>query len=192
SSGGHRGQHTWRESHPWAPPSWCGAGVEPTSSKVRRRAPRSSTGGGSTGCSSGSGSHYSSGSSHQSRADLGAGTCPGLYRISCVAGPHSGWGITVNELRAILADVVTRLFTERVTREVRESAESGAWPDALWTAVEENGLTLPLVPEGRGGAGGTWGDAYIAVRAAGRHAVPIPLPETIIAAWRLAGADLEV
>src|SRR5437879_5416069 len=98
----------------------------------------------------------------------------------------------MNELRAILADVVTRLFTGRVTREVRQSAESGTWPDALWTAVEENGLTLPLVPETRGGAGGTWGDAYIVVSAAGRHSVPLPLPETIVAAWLLAGAGLDV
>jgi len=51
----------------------------------------------------------------------------------------------MNEARAILGDVVTRLFTERVTRELRQSAEAGTWPDALWAAVEENGLTLPLV-----------------------------------------------
>ena len=98
----------------------------------------------------------------------------------------------MNELRAILTDTVARLFTERVTRELRLSAESGAWPDALWTAVEENGLTLPLVPDAQGGAGGTWGDAYVVVSAAGRHAVPLPLPETIVAAWLLANAGLEV
>src|SRR2546428_7776451 len=98
----------------------------------------------------------------------------------------------MNEARAILADVVARLFTERVTRELRQSAETDVWPDALWTAVEENGLTLPLVPEAQGGAGSTWGDAHVVVSAAGRHAVPLPLPETIVAAWLLAGAGLEV
>src|SRR2546422_431463 len=98
----------------------------------------------------------------------------------------------MNEARAILADVVARLFTRRVTRELRQSAETDVWPDALWTAVEENGLTLPLVPEAQGGAGSTWGDAHVVVSAAGRHAVPLPLPETIVAAWLLAGAGLDV
>src|SRR3989442_1156299 len=98
----------------------------------------------------------------------------------------------MNEARAILADVVARLFTERVTRELRQSAETDVWPAALWTAVEENGLTLPLVPEAKGGAGSTWGDAHVVVSAAGRHAVPLPLPETIVAAWLLAGAGLDV
>ena len=42
----------------------------------------------------------------------------------------------MNGARAILADVVTRLFTERVTRELRQSAETGEWPGALWAAVD--------------------------------------------------------
>jgi len=96
----------------------------------------------------------------------------------------------MNELRTILGDVVTRLFTDRVTKELLESAEQGQWPDDLWQAVEENGLTLPLVPESKGGAGGTWGDALVVVRAAGRHAVPLPLAETIVGSWFLSEAGL--
>lgn len=98
----------------------------------------------------------------------------------------------MNELRSILSDTVTRLFTDLVTKDLLESAESGAWPEKLWTAVEEGGLTLPLVPEAKGGAGGTWGDAHVVVRAAGHHAVPLPLAETIVAGWLLAEAGLEV
>src|SRR3989441_10371180 len=98
----------------------------------------------------------------------------------------------MSEARVIRAGVVARLFTERGTRELRQSAEPDVWPAALWTAVEENGLTLPLVPEAQGGAGSTWGDAHVVVSAAGRHAVPLPLPETIVAAWLLAGAGLDV
>jgi acyl-CoA dehydrogenase len=98
----------------------------------------------------------------------------------------------MNELRALFGDVVTRLFTERVTKDVLEAAEGGAWPDALWQVVEENGLTLPLLPESKGGAGGTWGDAHVVVTAAGRHAVPLPLAETIVASWLLSTAGLDV
>lgn len=98
----------------------------------------------------------------------------------------------MSELRTLLAETVTRLFTDLVTKELIESAERGAWPDKLWGALEAGGLTLPLVPEARGGAGGTWEDAHVLVRAAGRHTAPVPLPETIVGAWLLAGAGLDV
>jgi acyl-CoA dehydrogenase len=98
----------------------------------------------------------------------------------------------MNEMQTILADTVNRLFTDLVTQELRESAEKGQWPAKLWHAVEENGLTLPQVPEARGGGGGTWEDAYIVVNAAGRFAVPLPMAETMVAAWLLAQAGLDV
>jgi len=98
----------------------------------------------------------------------------------------------VNELQTILAGAVTRLFTDRVTPELRESAEKGDWPGALWQAVEEGGLTLPQVPEARGGGGGSWQDAYVVVSAAGRFAVPLPLAETMVAGWLLAESGLDV
>jgi acyl-CoA dehydrogenase len=98
----------------------------------------------------------------------------------------------MTELGALLGPTVTRLFTDLVTKELIESAEKGAWPDKLWRAVEEGGLTLPLVPEAAGGAGGTWLDAYLVVRAAGKHNAPVPLAETIVAGWLLAQAGLEV
>ncbi|HXJ77655.1 MAG TPA: acyl-CoA dehydrogenase family protein [Candidatus Methylomirabilis sp.] len=97
----------------------------------------------------------------------------------------------MNELRTILSDTVTRLFSERVTQEVRESAEKGVWPAALWQQVEENGLTLTPVPEARGGGGGSWQDAHVVVSAAGRFAVPLPLPETMLGGWLLASVGLD-
>jgi acyl-CoA dehydrogenase len=98
----------------------------------------------------------------------------------------------MNELQTILADTVTRLFTDRATQHVRESAEKGEWPAALWQAIEEGGLTLPQIPEAQGGGGGTWQDACIVVSAAGRFAVPLPLAETMVGAWLLSEAGLEV
>lgn len=98
----------------------------------------------------------------------------------------------MNQLRSLLADTVTRLFGDLVTKEAIEAAEKGAWPDKLWRALEEGGLTWPVVPEAAGGAGGTWADAHVVVHAAGRHTAPVPLAETVVASWLLAGAGLEV
>lgn len=97
----------------------------------------------------------------------------------------------MTETRTLLADTVTRIFSDLVTKEVLEEAEKGAWPAALWTAVEENGLTLPLVPEAQGGAGLAWEDAHVILAAAGRHAVPLPVAETVVASWLLAEAGLD-
>ena len=98
----------------------------------------------------------------------------------------------MGELGRLLSDTVTRLFNDLVTKELIEAAEKGAWPDKLWRALEEGGLTLPLVAEAQGGAGGTWADAHTVVRAAGKHAAPVPLAETIVAGWLLGQAGLEV
>ncbi|PWU25044.1 MAG: acyl-CoA dehydrogenase [Candidatus Rokuibacteriota bacterium] len=98
----------------------------------------------------------------------------------------------MNELQAILDETVTRLFTDRVTEAVRVSAEKREWPSTLWEAVEESGLTLPQIPEASGGGGGTWRDAYLVVSAAGRFAAPIPLAETIVAAWLLSESGLAI
>jgi acyl-CoA dehydrogenase len=95
-------------------------------------------------------------------------------------------------MSSLLEDTVTRLLADLASKELIEAAELGVWPAELWRALEEGGLTLPLVPEKLGGAGGTWEDAHVVVRAAGTHAAPVPLAETIVAGWLLAGAGLPV
>src|SRR3989441_9549401 len=96
------------------------------------------------------------------------------------------------ELRTILADTCSRLFTAQVTPQLQESAEKGTWPEALWRQVEENGLTLPQVPASRGGAGGSWSDAHVILTTAGGHAVPLPIAETMMGGWLLAHSGLDV
>lgn len=98
----------------------------------------------------------------------------------------------MSELQAILSNTVSRLFSEQVTRDVRQSAEDGIWPADLWQLVEDHGLTLPQIPEAQGGAGGSWLDAAVVLTAAGRFAVPLPLAETMVAAWLLSRAGLDV
>src|SRR5207253_9481179 len=48
------------------------------------------------------------------------------------------------------------------------------------------------VPVSQESADVTWADAHTLVRAAGKHAAPVPLAETIMAGWLLGQAGLEV
>lgn len=98
----------------------------------------------------------------------------------------------MSELRDMIADSVTRLFSEQVDRKVLDSAESGDWPAALWNMVEESGFHRLLVPEAQGGAGGTWNDAYPILHALGYYRVPLPLSETMVAGGLLAAAGLPI
>ncbi|WP_421863720.1 acyl-CoA dehydrogenase family protein [Parvibaculum sp.] len=98
----------------------------------------------------------------------------------------------MNELQTILSDSVNGLLAERVTKALVQKAEEGDFPAALWNEVEANGLTRVLVPESQGGAGGTWADAAIVLKAAGEHVTPLPLADALLANWFLVQAGIEV
>lgn len=98
----------------------------------------------------------------------------------------------MSETRTLLAETCTRLFTDLVTPDSLREAEAGEWPGDLWSALEQNGLTRALVPEDQGGAGLSWLDASAILFAAGYHAAPVPLAETIVASWLLAQAGMEI
>jgi len=61
-----------------------------------------------------------------------------------------------------------------------------------WAATAQLGLPLVAVPEENGGSGGTLADLLAVLIGAGAHAVPLPLAETSLAAWLLAGAGQEI
>ena len=86
----------------------------------------------------------------------------------------------------ILYDSAMRLFGDLVTQEVSADAERGAWPDRLWRAVEEAGYPGVLA-EGAAGMA----EAVTILRAAGLHAAPIPLAETMLARWLCAACEIE-
>ena len=60
----------------------------------------------------------------------------------------------------------------------RAALASGAWPERLWQTFAEAGLAQAALPEEAGGAGLAAGLAVL--RAAGRHAAPIPVAESIV------------
>jgi alkylation response protein AidB-like acyl-CoA dehydrogenase len=91
----------------------------------------------------------------------------------------------------IIVDTATRIFADLCEPATINAAEEGKWPEALWNALEENGLTLTWVPDDLGGAGAEMLDGFAVLRVAGRAAAPVPLAETLMAGWLLAQAGIE-
>ncbi len=77
----------------------------------------------------------------------------------------------------LIADTAERIFSDHVDRGVLDAAERGEFPRALWDVVREAGLHLVGSP----GSGTGAGDLYGLLTIAGRHAVPLPLAEVLIA-----------
>src|SRR5260370_34294040 len=86
----------------------------------------------------------------------------------------------------IMVDTATRIFGDLCEPQTVNAAEEGRWPEELWNALEESGLTLTWVPDNLGGAGAEMIDGFAVLRVAGRFAAPVPLAETLMAGWPLA------
>jgi acyl-CoA dehydrogenase len=98
----------------------------------------------------------------------------------------------MSEIRDDLLKTVDRIFDEHCPKTVRESAEAGEWPAALWRALEEVGLDRAALPEDAGGSGLDFEDAMLALRRSAYHGAPVPLAETMLAGRLLAAAGIEV
>jgi acyl-CoA dehydrogenase len=96
----------------------------------------------------------------------------------------------MSEERALLEASVERLFGDWSARRNASTAR-GTLDTALQARVDELGLGALLVSESEGGAGGGFEDARVVARAVGRHALPLPLCETLLAARMLAAAGIE-
>lgn len=95
-------------------------------------------------------------------------------------------------MRDALEDSIERLRSERVTPALLRESEQGEFASMLWNLIEANGFTLALVDEGDGGSGLGWVDVHPLIVAAGRHALALPLPEPMLAAWLLDRAGIDV
>jgi acyl-CoA dehydrogenase len=94
-------------------------------------------------------------------------------------------------MKEMFEETAERVLGDLVTPELIVDSENGKWQTGLWNALEENGLGLAAAPESCGGVGGSWHDAFVLVRAAGRHAAPVPIAETILVNWLLGLAGLD-
>jgi acyl-CoA dehydrogenase len=86
----------------------------------------------------------------------------------------------------LVLDAADRLFADQATSALVNAAEGGEWPKALWDTTDEAGF-----PDALGGLADL-PEALAILRAAGRHAVPLPLVETMLARFALRAAGARV
>jgi acyl-CoA dehydrogenase len=96
----------------------------------------------------------------------------------------------MSESDNIVAETATRIFADLADPQTINAAKDDAWKAPLWSALEENGLTLAWVPDTLGGAGATLADGFEVILAAGRNAAPVPITETLLAGWLLSQAGI--
>src|ERR1700693_3312440 len=98
----------------------------------------------------------------------------------------------IDDETAILRETAERIFAAHCDRQMLAAAAAGQWPAALWHAVESSGLSMALGTERGGGAGLPVLAALSLIDVAAEYAAPIPLAETMIAAWLLDRAGIAV
>ena len=80
------------------------------------------------------------------------------------------------ETRQIILDTAERMFGDLCDKTLLDSAERGEIADGLWGQIAENGFHHL----GTAASGTTAADLYAFLMSCGRHAVPLPLAETLL------------
>lgn len=93
----------------------------------------------------------------------------------------------------LLVQTIEQLLADGCDPATVVAVEGASGFDAtLWATLEDSGFTKVLVPADAGGSGGTLHDVAALSKAAGRHAAPVPLADSNLAACVLATAGLAV
>jgi acyl-CoA dehydrogenase len=90
-----------------------------------------------------------------------------------------------------LIDPFARLIEDVCTPAAIREIEQGGGTGPMWNAFLESGFLDALVAEESGGAGLSLSDAAPLIALLGRHAVPLPVADTMIARALLAAAGVE-
>jgi acyl-CoA dehydrogenase len=98
---------------------------------------------------------------------------------------HSG---ADTDLLALVEDYFSKTLGADV---VADTEQHGLVPQ-LWASTEVLGLPLIGIDQQHGGSGGSLLDLLAVAEGTGRHAVPLPVAETSLAAWLFAHAGVEV
>ena len=91
---------------------------------------------------------------------------------------------------SLVADTAARIFADLADPQTVNRAKDAAWKTPLWNALTDAGLPLAWVSDELGGSGATIQDGFALLGVAGRHALAVPLAETLLAGWLLARAGI--
>src|SRR5215469_2663673 len=94
------------------------------------------------------------------------------------------------ESENIVVETAEKIFADLADAQTINHDKKGAWKAPLWQALSEAGLPLAWVPEEQGGSGASLAEGFAVLNAAGRHAIAVPLAETMLAGWLLAQAKI--
>jgi acyl-CoA dehydrogenase len=98
----------------------------------------------------------------------------------------------MNEIKTLIEDSINTLFASHADTDAVAIMEAGGFPDRLWRDFFEGGWTRIGLPEDDGGAGMGLAGAYIIMRGAGYHAVPLPIVETLLGTYLLQLAGVTI
>jgi len=96
----------------------------------------------------------------------------------------------VSESENIVIETAEKIFADLADAQEINRDKKGEWKAPLWQALSEAGLPLSWVAEEFGGSGATLAEGFGVLGAAGRHAIAVPLAETMLAGWLLAQAKI--
>ena len=94
------------------------------------------------------------------------------------------------ESENIVVETAEKIFADLADAQTINRDNKGEWKAPLWQALSEAGLPLAWVPEDCGGSGASLAEGFGVLSAAGRHAIAVPLAETMLAGWLLAQAKI--
>ena len=96
----------------------------------------------------------------------------------------------MNESGNLVAEAAVRIF-QNFKGQSGKGERTSAHSYPLWAALEEAGLPLAWVPEELGGSNVGLYEGFQVARVAGRHAIEVPLVDTMLAAWMLSAAQIK-
>ncbi len=92
----------------------------------------------------------------------------------------------MSESENIVVETAEKIFGDLADAQTINHDKEGKWKAPLWSALTDAGLPLSWVAEEYGGSGASLAEGFGVLGAAGRHAIAVPLAETMLAGWLLA------